>query len=114
MNLRRPGRDQYVDGPEYGLGRTGWIVMIKLVTAISAAALLAGVAVMIPGMTPSVEAHMYGVKGDRLDNHSYGPTCSQRGWPYFETSCLRNLTTATRDAHEVRVVSIDRTSAVTR
>jgi len=85
--------------------------MIKLVAAVSAAALLAGAAVMIPGMTSKVEAHKYAIKGDRLDLHSYGTACSDRGWPYFESTCLRNTTTPTRQARIVRIVSTDRLPA---
>src|SRR5215472_1020377 len=45
--------------------------MTKIVAAIVTAALLAGAAVMIPGLSP-VQAHMMGSKGDRLDLRPYG------------------------------------------
>jgi len=86
--------------------------MIKLITAISTAALLAGAAVLVPGLTPSVQAHMYGLKGDRLDAHSYGTACSQQGWPYFETSCLRNMASPTRQTAEVRMIAASRPTRV--
>ncbi len=83
--------------------------MTKILAAMIAAALLAGVAVMLPGLSP-VQAHMMGSKGDRLDLRTYGTACSERSWPYFETSCLRDTASPTRQARTVRIVSIDRLS----
>ncbi|HUI97974.1 MAG TPA: hypothetical protein VLX44_19605 [Xanthobacteraceae bacterium] len=74
---------------------------------VAAAALLAGAAVMIPGLSP-VQAHIMGSKGDRLDLRPYGTACSERGWPYFETSCLRDTASPTRQARTVRIVGTDR------
>jgi len=82
--------------------------MIKLVAAVSGAALLAGVVVLMTGMTSTVEAQKYAIKGDRLDVHSYGTACSNRGWPYFETACLRDTHSPIRQARVVRIVSTDR------
>lgn len=85
--------------------------MTKILAASLAAALLAGVAVMIPGFE-AVQAHGMGSKGDRLDMRNYGPACSERGWPYYEPSCLRDPSAPTREARTVRIVSIDRLSAL--
>jgi hypothetical protein len=87
---------------------TGWAVMIKLVAAVSAAALLAGALVLMTGMSSTVEAQKYAIKGDRLDVHTYGTACSNRGWPYFETSCLRDPHSSLRQARVIRNVSPDR------
>ena len=58
--------------------------MIKLVAAVSAAALLAGLTVtVVPGLSSNVEAHMLPAKGDRLDLKTYGAACSTRAWPLF-------------------------------
>lgn len=67
---------------------------------------------MVSGLTASVEASTpkMGVKADRLDYRPYGTACSQRGWPYFETDCLRNVTSPTRRAKSVRLVTTDRLS----
>jgi hypothetical protein len=46
-------------------------------------------------------------KGDRLDIRSYGPGCSDRGWPYYEASCIRYANAANRDAKPVRIIAID-------
>jgi hypothetical protein len=85
--------------------------MIKIVAAVVAAAVSAGIIVMVPGLASKVEAHMMAAKGDRLDLKTYGPACSERGWPHFEHSCLRDTTSPTREARQVRVVSTDRLSS---
>jgi hypothetical protein len=43
-----------------------------------------------------------------VDIRSYGPGCSERGWPYYEASCIRNANAANRDAKPVRIIAIDR------
>jgi len=84
--------------------------MLKTMSALSAAAVLAGLFFMLPGLTPEVEAHVPEAlaKADRLDLKTYGSDCSQRGWPYFETHCLRDAASPTREAKTVRVVTADR------
>jgi hypothetical protein len=86
--------------------------MLKIFAAVFGAALLAGAVVLVPGLTPKVEAHMLSTKGDRLDLKTYGTACSQRGWPYYETSCLRDATSPTRQARTVRMVTIDRVPGI--
>jgi hypothetical protein len=83
--------------------------MFKILAAIAAAAIVAGAAMVVPGLTARVEASpKLGVKGDRLDYRATGTACSQRGWPYFETDCLRNMNGATRQTKVVRLVTTDR------
>jgi hypothetical protein len=85
--------------------------MIKLaIAAFAAAAILAGVAVVVPGVSDEVAASTPQplAKGDRLDFRPVGPACSQRGWPHYEANCLRNLTAPTREVRQVRVVTVDR------
>lgn len=87
--------------------------MIKVVAAVAGAAFLAGAAVLLSGMTPLASAdptqgvHQVAAKGNRLDIRPYGPGCSERGWPYYEASCIRGAN-ANREAKPVRVVTIDR------
>ncbi len=92
-------------------------VMFKLFAAIFAivfaAAPLASAVVAIPGVTAQVEAHMLPTKGDRIDLKSYGSACSERGWPYFETTCLRDARSPLRQARSVRIVSTDRVPVIT-
>ena len=88
--------------------------MIKIViAAIAAAAILAGVAVVVPGVSDEVAASTPQplAKGDRLDVRPVGAACSQRGWPHYEANCLRNLASPTRQAKTVRVVTVDRLQA---
>lgn len=83
--------------------------MIKMLAATVSAALIAGVVALFLGMTPAVEAHsLPSAKGDRLDAKPYGASCSEQSWPYYEASCLRNMVTPTREARQVRVVSVDK------
>jgi hypothetical protein len=82
--------------------------MIKILAAVGGAALLAGAIVLLPGMSPidpATSQLAYG-KTDRLDIRSYGPGCSERGWPYYEATCLR--TTDNSEVKRVRVVTTDR------
>ena len=82
--------------------------MFKLIAAFCVAAWLACILVVIPGMTSVVQADMYSTKGDRLGARPHGGACSERAWPYFEASCLRNTNSTTRQARTVRLVSTDR------
>jgi hypothetical protein len=83
--------------------------MIKLGAAVLVTSFVAGLAVTAPGVTPQVEAHTYAIKSDRLEApRTYGAACSERGWPYFETSCLRDSNSPTREARAVRMVGTDR------
>lgn len=86
--------------------------MIKLIAAVCGAAVLAGALVLMTGMSSAVEAQKYAIKGDRLDVHTYGTACSDRGWPYYETSCLRNPNSPIRQARVIRNVSPDRIADV--
>jgi hypothetical protein len=88
--------------------------MLKLaIAAFAAAAILAGVAVVVPGVSDEVAASTPQplAKGDRLDFRPVGAACSQRGWPHYESNCLRNLNAPTRQAKQVRVVTVDRLDA---
>ncbi len=83
--------------------------MYKILAAMAVAAILAGLAAVVPGLTAKVEASpQMGVKGDRLDYHPTGTSCSQRGWPYFEADCLRNTSKPVRQVKAVRIVTTDR------
>jgi len=89
----------------------GWD-MIKLGAAVLVASFVAGLIVTAPGVTPQVEAHTYAIDGDRLEApRTYGAACSERGWPYFEASCLRDTNSATHEVHAVRMVGTDRVPA---
>jgi hypothetical protein len=84
--------------------------MIKALSAIAVAALIAAALTVLPGFAPQVEASTRPVlaKGDRLDVHAVGRDCSERAWPNFEASCLRTVGTKT-EVRQARLVTADRT-----
>ena len=84
--------------------------MIKALSAIAVAAFVAAALTVLPGFAPQVEASTPHVlaKGDRLDYHPVGRSCSEQAWPNFEASCLRAAVTKT-SVQQVRLVSADRT-----
>jgi hypothetical protein len=98
--------------------RVKGVTMIKLnnttaksITAMAAAALLAGLAVLFASIVPEARAetqiagalHPSFAKGDRLPAAEMGAACSSRGWPYYEQNCQFDLR---RPAHEARTVRI--------
>ncbi len=84
--------------------------MIKAFSAIAIAAFVAASLAILPGFAPKVEASvpLALAKGDRLDIHTVGPSCSQRAWPNFEASCLR-IAGSKILIREARLVTADRT-----
>jgi hypothetical protein len=88
--------------------------MIKALSAIACAALIATALTILPGFAPTVEASVPQAlaKGDRLDIRPVGKDCSQQAWPNFEASCLRvagSKVTAKSMIREARLVTADRT-----
>ncbi len=83
--------------------------MIKAISAVAAAALVAAALTILPGFAPKVEASVPPVlaKGDRLDVHAVGRDCSQQAWPNFEASCLRVAGSKTV-IREARLVTVQR------
>jgi hypothetical protein len=86
--------------------------MIKTVSAIAFAAIVAACFVAFPSLSPQVEASspVPGAKGDRADVRPLGIDCSQRAWPYFEAACVRDARRPLQQVVEVRMVSADRFS----
>jgi hypothetical protein len=84
--------------------------MIKTLSAIAVAAIVAAALTLPPGFAPQVEASVPQAlaKGDRLDIHAVGANCSQKAWPNFEASCLRVAGSKTM-IREARLVTADRT-----
>jgi hypothetical protein len=83
--------------------------MIKALSAIAIAALVAAALTVLPGFAPQVEASVPHAlaKADRLDIHPVGRDCSQQAWPNFEASCLRGANAKTA-IHEARLVTAAR------
>ena len=85
-------------------------VMIKALSAIAVAALIATALTILPGFAPQVEASTPQAlaKADRLDVRAVGRDCSQQAWPNFEASCLRTAGSKSM-VKEARLVTADRT-----
>ena len=84
--------------------------MIKTLSAVAIAALIAAALTVLPGFAPKVEASVPVAlaKADRLDIRPVGASCSQQAWPNFEASCLRVAGSKTM-IREARLVTADRT-----
>ncbi len=90
-------------------------VMIKAVYAVAAAAIVAGAFVAFLGLSLQVEARgsVPNAKADRADTRPLATARSQRGWPYFEATCLRDSRNSYGQARAVRFVAADRVTLVT-
>jgi hypothetical protein len=86
--------------------------MRKSIYAVTAAAAVAAAFVVLTSLSPQVQAHgpVYGVKADRADARPIGAQCSQREWPYFEASCLRDPRHPFGQARQARIIPLDRLS----
>jgi hypothetical protein len=83
--------------------------MIKIYSIIAAAALVAGLAVLAPSLSP-VSASTRGDvsntasgKGDRLDTAAR-LACKQQSWPYLDRACVRDARTESGTGRTVRMV----------
>ena len=84
--------------------------MIKALSAVAFAALIAAALTILPGFAPQVEASEPTAlaKADRLDIRHAGRDCSEKAWPNFEASCLRSAGSKVV-IREARLVTADRT-----
>jgi hypothetical protein len=76
--------------------------MLKMASAMLAAAAIASALVVFPGLSPSVNASTAAHKGDRLDLTLRMATCKQMAWPYYDQSCRKDT------GRPVRLVTTDR------
>jgi hypothetical protein len=76
--------------------------MLKMVSAIVAAAVIAASLVMVPGLSQPVDAKTAKHKGDRLDLAVRTANCQQMAWPYYDQSCRKDT------VRPVRRVTTDR------
>jgi hypothetical protein len=83
--------------------------MLKTVYAIAAAAIVAACLVLSPSLSPEVAAGAPAANGksDRADARLLGTDCSQRAWPYYEASCLRDTRDRLTQPHDVRFIPLD-------
>jgi hypothetical protein len=81
--------------------------MLKTVSLIAAAAVLAGAAMLLPAITPEAAAvaPVPAAKSDRADTAA---SCERQGWPYYEANCLRDESRNAGRVPQVRIVTTDR------
>jgi hypothetical protein len=79
--------------------------MIKALSAITVAALVAAAVALLPGFAPKVEARVPAplLKSDRLDIRPARVNCAAQTWPHIDASCLRRAGSKTA-VTAVRVV----------
>lgn len=84
--------------------------MIKAISAVAFAAIVAAALVAFPSLSPQVEASspVPGAKGDRADIRPLGVDCAQKAWPYFDAACMRDARNPLLQPTQVRVVTADR------
>ena len=84
----------------------------RTLSAIAAAALVAGAVTILPGASDQVSASapLNGGKSDRLDMRPLRANCSQQAWPHYDAACLKDARQPMGRAKTVRVVTTDRAS----
>ena len=77
--------------------------MLKNVSLVALAAVIAAVVTFLPPLAPDVAAE--------TPAHAQiqsGPLCALQGWPYYDASCLRR---SSGDARPVRLIALERVQA---
>jgi hypothetical protein len=82
--------------------------MLKTIYAVAVAAIVAACFVAFPSLSFQVEASAPALSGksDRADTRALAGDCSQRAWPYFEASCLRDTRNPLGEARTARFVGL--------
>jgi hypothetical protein len=83
--------------------------MIKALSAVTVAALIAAAVTILPSFAPPVEASSPQplAKSDRLPIRSVSAACAGQNWPNIDASCLRR-SNSKATIQPVRVVTTDR------
>jgi len=79
--------------------------MWKTISALAAAALIAGAITLVQGSDVNASAPAASAKTDRADLQQ---TCEQQGWPHYQVSCLRDDNRNAGRVLTMRVISTDR------
>ena len=80
--------------------------ILNYIAMIAAAAIIAGIIVLIPALVSQAGASDPANAG--LDApQRFGATCSQKAWPYYEPACTFRTGT-NQPAQDVRIVTADR------
>jgi len=82
----------------------------RTLSAIAAAALVAGAITILPGASDQVSASapLNSGKGDRLDARPVSNNCAQQAWPHYDAACLKDVRQPMSRAKPVRIVTTDR------
>jgi len=83
--------------------------MIKALSAVTIAALVATALTLLPSFAPPVEASAPQplAKSDRLPIRSAGAACAGQNWPKIDASCLRR-SNSKAVIQPARIVTTDR------
>jgi hypothetical protein len=84
------------------------------IIAIVAAALVAGLMIVLTSVVPEAKAESQGkgaphqshTKRDRLPALAKGYACSQSGWPHYEQICQFDLRRSASEAWTVRIIAL--------
>ena len=79
--------------------------MWKTISALAAAALIAGAITLVQGSDVNASAPAASAKTDRADLQQ---SCEQQGWPHYQVSCLRDDNRNAGRVLTMRVISTDR------
>ena len=82
--------------------------MMESAYVITAVLVTGGIVALSSLSQVQASAPVLGAKGDRVDARPIGDACSTREWPYSEAACLHDPKQPFGQAHQVRLVSIDR------
>jgi hypothetical protein len=89
-------------------------IAAQSITAIAAAALAAGLVVLLTSVVPEARAESQvkdavdqpHAKGDHLTVLVKGTACSSRGWPHYEQSCQFDKRRPANEARTVRIIAL--------
>jgi hypothetical protein len=74
--------------------------------SVAAAALIAGLAVLLMPATPKAEVVPLLAQTDRLPVLAKQSPCSLTGWPHYEPSCQFDLRAPSGDIRTVRIIAL--------
>jgi hypothetical protein len=84
--------------------------MVKIIGACGAAASALCAWSLAPGaLSPAPsDLPIAAVKSDQIDASERAAACSEYGWPYYDSACLRDARRPVGEERKVRFVLIDR------
>jgi hypothetical protein len=84
-------------------------LIARIASTVVAVSVLTSIAyVVAAGTEVTAAASQPATASDQSDSRRDGSLCSERAWPYYDRSCLRDPTNPDGRTREVRVISTDR------